>query len=325
MVVRGIMQNNERNYSYDFMRSVSMLFIIFILHFTQYLGGSVSNWYSTEIARLLTAGALSIYTFLSGILSAKHHFTSKKDVFHYWKGRFVRIYPLFLLTVCGFYLIGLLDTLETVFSAAGYFGCLIPNAPKTLWYVCMLMLFFLIMPVINFFSEKNNMFAIIGFLAFEVILLVDIKIVGGDRRLLLYWPFFFIGNSIARFGLQEKIFRIRNIVISVLISIICVYVIMNNCIKYSTIIELFFGCSLVMTMLFIGKQATKIKQVAWIAQKISYSSYVLYLIHRIVFYLTYEKCGRVEIQVVPILFISMIVVSYMIQYCYDLIIKKIAK
>jgi len=300
-----------------------MVFIVFILHFTQYLGGTTSSWYSTNIARLFTAGALSVYTFLSGLLSAKHRFANANDFIHYYKGRFVRIYPLYLFAVVGFYLFGLLDNSQALLSAMGYFGCLIPNAPKTLWYICMLMMFYLIMPFLNYASEKyKSIYSVIGFILFEILFVADVVFIGGDRRLLLYWPFYFAGNSIARFGLKEKLFRTANIVFSVIISVLCIFVIFIGAIKNNVLIEFFFGCSLIITLYLIGKAVTKVKSIACIIKDVAYSSYVVYLFHRIVYELTFVKLGGVQVWLVPLLFLFIIITSYMIQYCYDFLIDR---
>ena len=139
-----------RDFRFDIARAVCMCYIIAVLHLSQYFGLQYYI-YGTYIGRLITFSCLGLFTFMSGyLIGKKNDFTSSSiaHIFKFYKKRFIRIYPLFFLATLLLYIIGFNGLIPSVYGLLGI-ASFVVRQPKTLWYVSMLIIFYLLTPLIN--------------------------------------------------------------------------------------------------------------------------------------------------------------------------------
>lgn len=65
-VFSRILYSRNRDITFDLIRACSMIFIVCILHFSQYT--FYEEWYKTYFAEVITGVSLSFFTFISGFL-----------------------------------------------------------------------------------------------------------------------------------------------------------------------------------------------------------------------------------------------------------------
>ena len=142
----------ERSVKIDFLRSVCMLYITAIFHLTQYLGESYylnNNVYGNS----LMWSCLGTFSLLSGyLLGRKYKCDGFSDAIYFYKKRLLRFYPLFLLSTICLWLIGFNNLHQSVYGLIGL-APFVREAPRTLWYISMIMIFYLICP---FVLNSNN-------------------------------------------------------------------------------------------------------------------------------------------------------------------------
>ena len=169
-----------------------MIWIVFIWHLNDYLPNeyemkglvlNVSSW--------ITVFVLFTFTLLSGFSMAKYTFQSFKDVLNFYKKRFVRFYPLYLVAILCFYGFGWYTwkgAAKCMSGTALFFN----EAPLTLWYMCMLMFFYIITPLVNwkYSSYKINIVLYICLILFFG-LLSKLDITHGNMA--LYTPAYVTG------------------------------------------------------------------------------------------------------------------------------------
>lgn len=187
------MQKDKRYiFAFDLIRVICMIWIVFIWHLKDYLPDeyhmsgitlSVSSW--------VTTAALFMFTLLSGYSMAKYSFQQPNDLLEFYKKRFVRFYPLYLIAILCFFTYGWYSwqtVLKCVLGIALFFN----EAPFTLWYMCMLMFFYLITPILNwkYRSYKINL-AIYIFVVILFGVLSKIDVTHGNMA--LYTPAYVLG------------------------------------------------------------------------------------------------------------------------------------
>lgn len=187
------MQKDKRYiFAFDLIRVICMIWVVFIWHLKDYLPDeyhmsgitlSVSSW--------VTTAALFMFTLLSGYSMAKYSFQQPSDLLEFYKKRFVRFYPLYLTAILCFFTYGWYSwqtVLKCVLGIALFFN----EAPFTLWYMCMLMFFYLITPILNwkYRSYKINL-AIYIFVVILFGVLSKIDVTHGNMA--LYTPAYVLG------------------------------------------------------------------------------------------------------------------------------------
>ena len=146
-----VMNTGEKNRYIRNTRVLCMLWIVGFWH----LGG-VSNFeYSNHNTLLFTKGILATFVFISGYLYAGRQINDKKEMLTFYKKKFIRIYPLFIISIICFYLLYLWDKhfwyitsiRQCILSILGI-ACIFPPAPGTVWFIEMMLLFWGITPII---------------------------------------------------------------------------------------------------------------------------------------------------------------------------------
>lgn len=275
-------ENEKYIFALDLVRVICMIWIVFIWHLNDYLPiGYHMLGITLSICEKITIAALFIFTLISGYLMAKYSFQSQKDVLIFYKKRFVRFYPLYLIAVLCFYAYGWYSK-STVLKCMTGIVLFFNDAPYTLWYMCMLMFFYMITPILNwkYSSYKKNiiMYFIVIFL-FGLLSTLDIT----HENLAYYMPAYviglYLGNTI---HIPSKVYT---------------------------------------------------SQIAKIVHLVAYSSFCIYLFHRVIFATVaniFKEDWSVGSILIPmtlpcalVAVISVILVSYGIQKCYDTILIKL--
>ena len=189
--------NNQNIYWIDLLRAICMVWIVCIWHIRDYLPGIFfSKAHMDAIGEGITMVVLMIFTLISGFLMSKYSFGSINDVLNFYKKRFIRFYPLYMVAVSCFYLFDFYTFRTTIKCLLGV-ALFNNSAPFTLWYMCMLMVFYALTPILNwkFCSVRSNIIvAVVLLLILFVLWLSDIS----HFNLVLYAPAYIIGLFLGR-------------------------------------------------------------------------------------------------------------------------------
>jgi len=148
---------NERIVQLDLAKVIAFIWIVFFWHLVNYLSYDykfklvVYNDYGHCITRTM----LSLFVFLSGLFLSKYTFLSKVDAYEFYKRRFVRFYPLYVVACITIYFSGdyIPSLKQLLFSILGLSGILSP-AVGTMWFMSMMMFFYLITPTLYDVRKK---------------------------------------------------------------------------------------------------------------------------------------------------------------------------
>lgn len=322
----------QRDFRFDIARTVCMCYIIAALHLSQYLGLQYYI-YETYIGRLITFSCLGLFTFMSGyLIGGKYDFTPSTDriakgVLLFYKKRFVRIYPLFFIATILLYVIGFNKLKASIYGLLGI-APFVVQQPKTLWYVSMLMIFYLITPLVNRKSIWWRVLMSTGFILLFGLLKLFIYV---DARFIFNLFFYCLGLVMS--GIKIGYFNktdYSNIWLHIVIIVAFVAALLLTNRWFSNTISFFsvsaFG---VMALFSLSNLLSNIhnKALFKIVEFVSYASMVCYMFHRFFYWAGLELCSPAEtiwkILYLEIVFIIGLVVSYFIQRGYDrLFVKK---
>lgn len=233
------MKNRVYIFAFDLIRMICMIWIVFIWHLNDYLPFRYHmSGITLNISNLITIAALFMFTLLSGYSMSKYLFQEYRDVLSFYKKRFARFYPLYLLAILCFYAYGWYSkstALKCMTGLALFFN----DAPYTLWYMCMLMFFYVITPILNwkYSSYKINvvifLFAIILFGTLSKLHLVHVNMA-------YYTPAYVIGLYLGnKTPYQPKVIssRVRKLVQLIAYSSFCIY--LFHRVVFATIANIF--------------------------------------------------------------------------------------
>ncbi len=158
--------------------------------------------------------ALSLFTFMSGYLLEYRYpsFTNTLDIRNFFIKRYIRIYPLYLLSLLIYFRIftQFIDMNLCTIIMNGL-GLQIILARKTclpvmtLWYIGLIFTYYFIFVSVKLFV--NDMKSAILFMFFLIGIFIFLKsVLGvGDKRLLLYLPVFLAGIYSCRIKVLERL------------------------------------------------------------------------------------------------------------------------
>ena len=130
---------------------------------------------------------LACFTFISGYFLRKYNFNTLTDVKSFYVKRIKRFYVLFFISALLLFIMRWMDLKCFITTVLGIGTFSLPSC-RTLWYMSMLMLFYLLSP---FFKQKS--IGKICSLGLFLILGVLFKIGAVDIRVLMYMPFYLLG------------------------------------------------------------------------------------------------------------------------------------
>ena len=322
---------DSRNWGIDFLRGLSILYIVGFWHLLDY--ATALQFLKTSISEKLTLVILGCFVFVSGyLLGPKLNELNKQNILRFYKRRFFRIYPLYLIALILFSVIGL-SSVKTTFKAAICISMFLKPAPLTLWFITMLVIFYAISPLlvqlINRFSFKCLLFTYIVVMVFYILFRSFFSNYF-DIRLFMYLPSFTFGIFAAT--QQSKFINKREfLIVSSLLGIVISYFgsFVRADVSYLFDVPIITLMPCLLSWLFTGiKFRSKI--VNKLVSYISYSSYCMYLFHRVIYFLLFAFVYNVNLNHFNIdylfifSFIPLIVVlSYFTQMTYDKILSKI--
>ena len=179
----------------DFMRAVSMLYIVGFWHLLDYT--KVVGWHYNPVTYRLTVGALSLFVLISGFLTGRRDGgLARGEIWKFYERRFWRIYIPFVVASGLFLAAGISDTLALV-KGVTLVAMLLAPPPLTLWFVNMIVLFYLIAPLL--IGWRGNEVAYIALCTVIVGAMILYQAETGriDMRLILYFPCFAAGIFLA--------------------------------------------------------------------------------------------------------------------------------
>ena len=266
--------------------------------------------------------ALSIFTFMSGyLLEYRYPILGKSiDIRKFFVRRYVRVYPLYLLSLLIYFLIftQFIDLnfctvitnclgLQIIFARA---KCL---PVMTLWYIGLIFTYYIIFVLEKIFVKNIKSCIIFLFALAAIVISIKAFFGIGDKRLLLYLPIFMAGIWSNRIGVLKRVRSSWIIIIAILLASIIIFYfrfayhsIYTSGIKpalFSLVsLETFILVNLIMICFVFWSIAlfnsSNGRNPSKIISFISYSSYATYLFHRPVWWLmtkAYNPHGKFEI------------------------------
>lgn len=269
------MKNSEKLIFIDYLKVFSMLYIVGYWHVFDYTDFLPRNLY--PISEKITLIALGLFTLISGFLNGKSVMTSP-GIKDFYVKRLVRIYPLYLVAVILFFVYKQNDgltSLKSLFLVSMLHG----PAPRTLWFITMIMLFYLTTPfLVRLAKNLKNYILFTGLtMVLMTILMVVFKTI--DIRLILYFPCFFVGVYSAIFDMENSLFNIKNAVVSLIIALI-LYMINTDLWTIEKLKEIPFILSSSYLIFVLSYRKRDFFTRTSLILFLSYSSYAMYLFHR---------------------------------------------
>lgn len=268
----------------DLFKFLAIFYIVSYWHMFNYV--NVFDDYNNIFTDIFTRILLGYFVFVSAFFAGKA--LAKKSIKGYIKDKIVRIYPLYLLAILTFFMLGISSNFS-LFTAVFSLSMFIKPAPWTLWFITMIMMFFLISPLFLRFLNLSTykMFGLLTSL-FVVYYIYDIFIGRLDYRLYMYtlpFVFGFLESSNDKNSIS-KIMSKAQLVIAFCIGI---YIAFHFYQSHSELVRhiskvplVLFGASLAFLFSCKVKISTEYRG---IITKLSYASFCMYLFHRPVFVL----------------------------------------
>lgn len=182
------MTDSPREFGVDFLRAASILYIVGYWHlipYTEWLPG-YANLYTAALKYV----TLATFVFCSGYLLARQPLTlTPRSLWSFYGSRLIRIYPLYLLALILF-LIATITAWQKLVEGALLISMFQPPPLPTLWFITMIMLFYLAAPFLILAGDKPAYLLTLGAAGFGLLVVVHHWVHRIDPRLLLYWPVF---------------------------------------------------------------------------------------------------------------------------------------
>lgn len=289
----------ERQRAFDLIRGFAMIFIV-VHHVDDYASGVFNSGLDT----LMTYIALGLFVFISGWLASVSRFNKPvtgRGSLGFLSNRLVRLYPLSLLALFLFWLLGIgrIDGWLVASAILLVNTLLAPtesNELTTLWFVSLIWLYYCC-HVFVFARYRTALatgarIAVLG----SALLLLRILLGMVDSRLPLYLPLFLLGGVVGM-STRWKSFLLSKGCLSwslfglVVASIL--YIPVWN-IPRSPFRVLFSVAAMFFSLApsyQIAAVLTRKESFYKFVLLLSYASYCMYLFHRVVFFLLLELAG----------------------------------
>jgi len=181
----------SRIVSFDFARSISILWVVAVWHVTDYFPAYA--YLKSAFAYRVTVAALGVFVLISGFLMGRKAVPARE----FYTARMVRIYPPFVLACLAFGVMKLAGW-GTVVKAAALIGMVNGPAIYTLWFINMIVLFYAVTPVLMRARGSLIGFSLLcGGLA-AALALAALSWSGVSPRLAMYFPCYALGLWLAR-------------------------------------------------------------------------------------------------------------------------------
>ncbi|MBU0482761.1 MAG: acyltransferase family protein [Proteobacteria bacterium] len=314
-----------RNPSFDLLKVVAMVYVIFGWHLDDY----AHDILATTIGRTLAIGALGVFVFVSGftLTNSAGEVTSFSDVRRFINKRLIRIYPLYFSSLVLFFITSEISG-KQFYSGLFLLNTILNIQIKTLWFVTMIFLFYMLLPLIVYrFSVVRILVITSIFLLVCIILNITLDLM--DIRLAYYFPLFILGVFCAR---SETVFQLLKgwFVVIVSISALALVTYLFGVIKDPWFKHLYVPACLIFSLPPLIALAEKftVHVNAKLIRKLSYVSFGMYLYHRFVFWvLLHIYKPETDLKLVAYLFLTgfplLYLLSFQIQSGYDSLLEKL--
>jgi peptidoglycan/LPS O-acetylase OafA/YrhL len=323
--VKSAKPATHRNLSFDLLKVAAMIYVIFGWH----MDDNAHNILATDFGKTLVIGALGAFVFVSGftLFNSCGEVTSFSDVWRFITKRLIRIYPLYFSSLILFFITSEI-TRKQFFSGLFLLNTIMNIQINTLWFVTMILLFYIILPLIAYqFSVIRTLVILAFFMASVIILNKNIGMM--DLRLTYYFPLFILGVFCAHSDAFFQHIKSRfAVILSVIVLVGATYLIGH--IKEPWFKHFYVPASLIFSVspLTVLAEQFASKVSAKVIIKLSYVSFGMYLYHRFVFWVLL-KIYRPETDMEVVVYLSLAglpllyLMSERIQTGYDLLMEKL--
>ncbi len=309
-----------RDTAIDFLRAACILYIVGYWHLVPYTHSFPG--YANVYTECLKDIALGTFVFCSGLLLAGRPVDlAWTGVAQFYRRRVIRIYPLYLLALLGFGMIGMAST-DVIVRALLLVSMFLPPAPYTLWFISMIMTFYLLTPWLLRQADHSRTLLLAGLILMVVGIMMHQQVHPLDTRMLQYLPCFLLGLAWKRMpALAPACARRVLLVIAALLGAFLLYRLQHGqeldaaLGRIPTIVT-----GTVLLYLAASRYSGRL-QAPWIT-RVAYASFCVYLFHRLVFHYAiglyfpvdaYARLAYLMGVVLPLI----VVLSYYAQRLYD--------
>lgn len=337
---------NKRDIGFDFVRSVSALWIVCVWHLLAYASPEID--YVTVPISFCSELALSCFMFISGFFLGQKDISNFRDVLEFYKKRFWRFYILFFISAIILLIGGLFadkmwfQTPQSFISTVLGLSSFVDPSVGTIWFMSMLMMFYIVTPFI-LFGEKNIVRRIsVVVILYSLFFVLYYLLPSVDARLFRFFPIYALGLLTP----QSFICRVKKSNLIAIISFITCFLLT----VFSVKIENQYLAIVVSNLLYVVRFYSAILILIWLIDKInlsgcggrielvigfvSYISLSLYLFHRpiyqvltIIFSILNNNgvinCGITWCILYFVYVPIVLFLSYIIQKLYDNILLKV--
>jgi peptidoglycan/LPS O-acetylase OafA/YrhL len=169
-----------------------MLYIVGFWHMMEYVPAVM--WSSNYWTEQITILSLALFVLISGYLIGKKKL-GVMDIWPFYRSRFFRIYLPFLATAAIFSFGNVSH--KAVLKAVILVAMFVEPAPKTLWFVSMILVFYLISPLLIRLRRSTVLYFVFCAATLGGLLLYETITGMADARIILYFPCFAAGVFLA--------------------------------------------------------------------------------------------------------------------------------
>lgn len=315
---------SQRHYSLDYIRALCILYLMGFWHLFEYTG-IARALYNNEITRRLSTIVLALFCLISGYLCARRPPEGAKGLRDYYIGRFWRLYPPFLLAGALF-IVMQIDKAVPVIHGLALISMFSHVAPRTLWFIDMLVVFYVLAPLFLWARDKVWLCLLTLGTVLGVCYAYDLTTHLLDRRLILFLPCFVVGILFA--GRTPKLTWGLGAVLAVLwgLSVWLTVLIPYEQLKDSPLQVPMGVVSAILAFLLVYRFADHLKPPA-VVLWVSYASYFMYLFHRPLYATVTPSLAGFSTPVRTAILVGVIVpvlvaLTYLLQKGYDKVIAR---
>lgn len=314
-------RRSRRNPGIDFLRVLCTLYIVGFWHVADYV--SSSRLHVNVVSRRVTCIILGTFVFISGyFIGLKGIDVNRRGVLAFYKRRVLRVYPLYIIAILAFAVLGLCGT-EVSVKAALCISMIVGPPPRTLWFITLLMMFYLIAPWVVIALQRMSLARLFLYCLLFLFCVAVYEFITGmaDLRIVMYFPSFVLGIVCACGmgpGIPRPGIRYVCVVLSALLSFVPAP---YGRLLWTPMITLW---SFLVFMVWRDSRVLS-DRVLRIVALLSYCSYGMYLFHRPVYEILMEVYTpeHVAFRLFYLILLGLplvVVTSFAVQKLYDIIL-----
>lgn len=316
--------DKQESSNMNMLRGLVILYIVGVCHLDNYIGGVLESPLNSVLTYMCLGWLFwsSGYT-LSSIYSGQF---SKSEAVTFLKKRFIRIYPLFLLVSVPFYF-AVDQNFDKLINTITFASIFTGESMYTLWFVPVIFSCYIIFVLGRMTPKKYRYIFLVSLYIPMALIWAKFKIF--EFRVIAYIPIFYLGCAAAESQKIKNILTAKKTLIASILSFIFIVGMESfHPLKYYQI--MFLSAVVAVPPLLISAQKVDISISSLdLFKKLSLASYVMYLIHRIIYTLISETFNsfNIEWKTIALYLIGLPLViglSYIIQNKYNMKMAKAA-